>query len=196
MWEWIFLVPFAYLMGSLSSAIIVCHCLGLPDPRKQGSKNPGATNVLRFGGKKAAVVTLLGDVLKGLIPVLLADILDSPPDIIAIVGLAAFIGHLFPVFFKFQGGKGIATALGALTGFAWPIGLALILTWSAIAAIFRISSFAALATALLNPLYVWWFTNSPQMITAGVIISSLAIWRHKANIKRLIAGEEGKIGNR
>lgn len=193
MWAWL-LVPFAYLMGSLSSAIIVCRCLGLPDPREQGSGNPGATNVLRFGGKKAAAVTLLGDILKGLIPVLIANLMGAQLPVIAMVGLAAFIGHIYPVFFNFAGGKGIATALGALTGFAWPIGIALVATWLVVASLFRISSLAALSAAVLNPLYVWWFTDSLEMITAGSIISVLAIWRHKTNIQRLIEGQEGKIG--
>lgn len=193
MWEWL-LVLLAYLMGSLSSAIIVCRCLNLPDPRKHGSMNPGATNVLRFGGKKAAAMTLAGDTLKGLIPVLVARFIGAQPTIIASVGLAAFLGHLYPLFFNFKGGKGIATALGALTGFAWPIGVALILTWSFVAAVCHLSSFAALTAAFFNPLFVWWFTENSTMTAAGVVISLLAIWRHKANIHRLIAGEESKIG--
>ena len=193
MWEWL-LVPFAYLMGSLSSAIIVCHCLNLPDPRQQGSKNPGATNVLRFAGKKVAAVTLFGDVLKGLLPVLLAKFVTPQSILIAIVGLAAFLGHLYPVFFNFKGGKGIATAVGVLGGFAWPIGLALILTWLATLALFKISSLSALIAAVLNPIYVWWFTDDQTMITTGIIISVFAIWRHKANIQRLLSKEEGTVG--
>jgi len=193
MWGWL-LVPFAYLMGSLSSAIIVCHCLNLPDPRQKGSKNPGATNVLRFAGKKVAAVTLFGDVLKGLLPVLLAKFVTSQSIVIAMVGLAAFLGHLYPVFFNFKGGKGIATAVGVLSGFAWPIGLALILTWSFALALFKISSISALIAAVLNPVYVWWFTDNQTMVTTGIIISLLAIWRHKANIQRLLTKEEGKVG--
>ncbi len=193
MWEWL-LVPFAYLMGSLSSAIIVCHCLNLPDPRQQGSKNPGATNVLRFAGKKVAAVTLFGDVLKGLLPVLLAKYVTPQSPIIAIVGLAAFLGHLYPIFFNFKGGKGIATAVGVLGGFAWPIGLALILIWLVTLVLFKISSLSALIAAVLNPVFVWWFSGDQAMMTTGTIISLFAIWRHKANIQRLLRKEEGKVG--
>lgn len=194
MWEWL-LVPLAYLMGSISSAVIICRCLKLPDPREHGSMNPGATNVLRFGGKKAAAMTLIGDVFKGLIPVLFAQTLGADSTVTAVVGLFAFAGHLYPVFFNFKGGKGIATALGALTGFAWPIGIALIATWLIIAFTFKLSSLAALMTAIINPLYVWWFTDSRAMLIAGTIISLLAIWRHRSNIQRLFEGKEGKIGN-
>ena len=193
MWEWL-LVPLAYLMGSLSSAIIVCHCLNLPDPRQQGSKNPGATNVLRFAGKKIAAVTLFGDVLKGLLPVLLAKFVTPQSTTIAIVGLAAFLGHLYPIFFNFKGGKGIATAVGVLGGFAWPIGLALILTWLVSLALFKISSLSSLIAAVLNPVYVWWFTDNQTMITTGTIISLFAIWRHRTNIQRLLRKEEGNVG--
>ncbi len=193
MWVWV-LIPFAYALGSLSSAIIVCRILDLPDPREQGSKNPGATNVLRFGGKKAAAVTLIGDVLKGLIPVVVGSILDVEPVMLAAVGLAAFLGHLYPLFFGFQGGKGVATAFGVLTGFSWLVGLALAATWLAAAKTVRISSLSALIAAVLAPVYVWWFTRVPVLIAAACLISALLIWRHRSNIRRLLAGEESGIG--
>ena len=136
----IILIIIAYLIGSLSSAIIVCKLMGLPDPRGEGSGNPGATNVLRFGGKKAAAITLLGDTLKGLLPVLLAKYLDITILGIALVGLAAFLGHLYPIFFEFKGGKGVATMLGVLFGFSWWIGLATAGTWLFVAKILKISS--------------------------------------------------------
>jgi len=122
------LVPLAYLLGSLSTAVIVSRLLGLPDPREQGSKNPGATNVLRLGGKKAAVITLVGDAVKGFMPVVIAQYLEVTPDMLAAVGLAAFLGHLYPAFFGFKGGKGVATALGVLTGFSGWVGLAVLAT--------------------------------------------------------------------
>ena len=193
MWGWI-LVPFAYALGSVSSAIIVCRILDLPDPRKEGSKNPGATNVLRFGGKKAAAVTLIGDVLKGLIPVVVGSILGLEPLLLAAVGLAAFLGHLYPLFFGFQGGKGVATAFGVLIGFSWPVGLALAVTWLVAAKIVRISSLSALIAAVLAPIYVWWFTQTPVLLTAACLISALLFWRHRSNIRRLLAGEESSIG--
>jgi glycerol-3-phosphate acyltransferase PlsY len=124
MFEWLF-VPAAYLIGSISSAIITCRLMGLPDPREQGSGNPGATNVMRFGGKKAAAITLLGDMLKGLIPVYIANALEVSVELLALTGLAAFMGHLYPAFFGFKGGKGVATSVGVLLGFSWMLGLAL-----------------------------------------------------------------------
>ncbi|MGH8553738.1 MAG: glycerol-3-phosphate 1-O-acyltransferase PlsY, partial [Methylococcales bacterium] len=128
MWMWL-LVPLGYLVGSLSTAILVCRFLGLPDPREQGSKNPGATNVLRYGGKMAAATTLFGDLLKGTLPVLIAWALDADAPIVALVGLAAFLGHLYPVFFDFQGGKGVATGAGVFFGFHWLLGTIVVLTW-------------------------------------------------------------------
>ena len=193
MWGWV-LILFAYALGSVSSAIIVCRILDLPDPREEGSKNPGATNVLRFGGKKAAAVTLIGDVLKGLIPVVVGSVLGVEPVMLAAVGLAAFLGHLYPLFFGFQGGKGVATAFGVLTGFSWPVGLALVATWLAVAKTVRISSLSALIAAVLAPVYVWWFTRIPALIAAACLISALLVWRHRSNIRRLLAGEESGIG--
>jgi glycerol-3-phosphate acyltransferase PlsY len=138
-----YLLPVAgYLSGSLASAIIICRLMGLPDPRQGGSGNPGATNVLRLGGKKAAALTLVADILKGVMPVLIAHLLQLPPWSIALTALAAFLGHLYPVFFRFQGGKGVATALGATAALSWPVGIAFTLTWLVVAAASRFSSLA------------------------------------------------------
>lgn len=192
--EWL-LIPLAYLVGSVSSAIIVCRLLNLPDPRQQGSKNPGATNVLRLGGKKAAAITLLGDMLKGYLPVVLANALNVGPLPLALVGLAAFLGHLYPLFFEFKGGKGVATALGALAGFSLLLGLAILLTWLAVAAVSRISSLAALTAAALAPLYGWWLLKESALTMTIFVMSGLLIWRHRGNIARLLAGEESRIGH-
>lgn len=193
MTNWLVL-PLAYLLGSLSSAVLISRLYKLPDPREQGSKNPGATNVLRLGGKKAAVLTLIGDAAKGWIPVLLARALGAEPIIVASAGIAAFLGHLFPIFFQFKGGKGVATALGVLLGFAWPLGLAAAATWITMAALFRISSLAALTAAAATPAYAWFLTHSRELTTATVGLALLLIWRHRANIGRLIKGEETRLG--
>jgi glycerol-3-phosphate acyltransferase PlsY len=193
MLHWL-LVPVAYLLGSLSSAVIVSRIMGLPDPREQGSKNPGATNVLRLGGKKAAIVTLLGDMLKGLIPVLVAQGMNVSAEVLASVGLAAFVGHLYPVFFGFRGGKGVATALGVLTGFSWVVGLAVLLTWLAVAFVGRISSLSALIAAALAPIYVNYWLAAPAPTTATLAMSGLLIYRHRGNIRRILNGEESRIG--
>ncbi|HXH03693.1 MAG TPA: glycerol-3-phosphate 1-O-acyltransferase PlsY [Candidatus Competibacteraceae bacterium] len=186
-------VAFGYLLGSLSTAIIVCRLLGLPDPRSQGSRNPGATNVLRIGGKKAAVITLAGDFLKGLIPVLLAKLAGVDPVGLALTALAAFLGHLFPVFFGFQGGKGVATALGVLLGLSWPVALACLGTWLLVAKLTQISSLAALTASVLSPLYLWLFRVPPVYVLVTLVMVALLIWRHKDNIRRLLAGEEGRL---
>jgi glycerol-3-phosphate acyltransferase PlsY len=193
--EWL-LVPLAYLLGSLSSAVIVSRLFGLPDPREEGSKNPGATNVLRLGGKKAAIITLLGDALKGLIPVLLARTLSAEPLLIGVVGLAAFAGHLFPVFFGFKGGKGVATALGVLSGFSGWVGLAVLATWIVTAFLSRISSLSALVAAALAPAYVWFLLHSEALTGATLVMTVILIVRHKANIQRLLKGEESRIGRK
>jgi len=193
MWQWL-LAPVAYLLGSLSSAVITSRLMGLPDPREEGSKNPGATNVLRLGGKKAAIITLLGDMLKGLLPLLAAKWLGVAPEVLAAVGLAAFAGHLFPVFFGFKGGKGVATALGVLTGYSWLTGLAVLLTWVAVAFVSKISSLSALVAAVLAPAYVWFLLRSPELAAASVLMSTLLVWRHRGNIQRILRGEESKLG--
>jgi glycerol-3-phosphate acyltransferase PlsY len=187
--EWFF-VPAAYLIGSISSAIIICRLMGLPDPREQGSGNPGATNVMRIGGKKAAAITLLGDLLKGLIPVYSANLLGAPVELLAFTGLAAFIGHLYPVFFKFEGGKGVATSIGVLLGFSWLLGFAFIGTWILMYKIGKISSLSALCASILSPVYTWFIVGDPAIVAAAVIMMVLLLWRHKSNIQRLLAGEE------
>lgn len=190
------LVPLAYLMGSLSTAVIVSKLFGLPDPRQQGSKNPGATNVLRLGGRKAAAITLAGDAVKGLIPVMLAQYLGVTTDMVAAVGLAAFLGHLYPVFFGFKGGKGVATALGVLSGFSGWVGLSVLATWILMAVVFRYSSLSALTAALLAPVYVWFILKSPVLAGAALAMALLLVSRHRANIERLLKGEESRIGSK
>lgn len=189
------LVPFAYLLGSISSAIIVCRIMGLPDPRTQGSNNPGATNVLRLGGKKAAAITLLGDALKGLIPMLVAHALQAPPLILALTALAAFLGHLYPLFFGFKGGKGVATALGTQFGLYWAIGLSVAALWLFVAKVVDISSLAALVAMALAPLIVWWLWPAPELVIMQILMSSLLFWRHRSNIRNLLGGREGKISS-
>ncbi|MBL8259556.1 MAG: glycerol-3-phosphate 1-O-acyltransferase PlsY [Candidatus Competibacteraceae bacterium] len=183
-----------YLAGSVSTAIIVCRIMGLPDPRSEGSRNPGATNVLRFGGKKAAAITLAGDFLKGVLPVLLARLAGLEETGLALTALAAFLGHLYPLFFGFEGGKGVATAFGAMLGLSWPVALAALATWLFMASVVRISSLSALTAAALTPLFAVWF-GSPG-VYLGVILAmvGLLIWRHRSNIRQLLAGTEGKIG--
>jgi glycerol-3-phosphate acyltransferase PlsY len=190
------LILFAYLLGSLSAAIITCKLMGLPDPRTMGSRNPGATNVLRTGNKKAAAVTLFGDFLKGLLPVLLGLALKMEPQTLALIALAAFLGHLYPVFFGFKGGKGVATALGVILGLAWQVALAAVITWVIMAKVFKISSLSALIAAVLTPLYCWLLAPQAEYIQLLLLISVLLIWRHRSNIKNLISGSEGKIGNK
>ena len=187
--DWLF-VPASYLIGSISSAIIICRLMGLPDPREQGSGNPGATNVMRIGGKKAAAITLLGDLLKGLLPVYAANLLAVPVELLAIIGLAAFIGHLYPIFFKFKGGKGVATSIGVLLGFSWLLGFAFVATWLLIYKIGKISSLSALIASILSPLYAWYIVGDIYIVTASAAMMILLLWRHKSNIKRLMKGEE------
>ncbi|MDQ2693972.1 MAG: glycerol-3-phosphate 1-O-acyltransferase PlsY [Pseudomonadota bacterium] len=190
----LFFIVLGYLLGSLATAVIVCRLLGLPDPRTQGSHNPGATNVLRFGGRKAAAITLIGDFLKGLLAVLLAHAGGAGEAGLAGTALAAFLGHLYPLFFGFAGGKGVATALGVLLGLSWKVGLAVLATWLVMAAAVRISSLSALTAAVLAPLYLWWFDLPGVYGAAVLVMAGLLVWRHRDNISRLLAGTEGKIG--
>lgn len=183
---------FSYVIGSLSSAIIVCRLTGLPDPRTSGSKNPGATNVLRFGSKKAAIATLLGDVIKGVIPVLLAIQVDPTPQFVGPVMVSVFLGHLYPVFFGFKGGKGVATVVGTLLALYWVVGLLTVCTWGLIVFCFRFSSLGALVAALLAPLYTFWLMNI-QFAIPVFIMSVFLFWRHRANIQRLLQGKESKV---
>lgn len=185
----------AYCIGSLSSAIIVCRIAGLPDPRTTGSKNPGATNVLRLGNKKAALATLAGDVIKGVIPVLIAIRIDPRPAFVGSVMVAVFLGHLYPIFFRFQGGKGVATAIGAIFALSWVVGLMLVGTWALIALCFRYSSLAALVAAALAPIYTALCVSVPFAVPVA-IISVFLFWRHRSNIQRLLKGTEPKIGKK
>lgn len=189
------LVAGAYLLGSISSAIVVCRLMGLPDPRTQGSNNPGATNVLRIGGKKAAAVTLLGDSLKGLAPMLIGHLLGASPAVLAATGLAAFLGHLYPLFFGFQGGKGVATALGVQLGLYWPIGLSVAAIWLFVAKVLKISSASALVCMALAPVIVWFFWPEPVLIWMQVLVTLILFWRHRSNIRNLLSGAEGKIAD-
>ncbi len=184
----------AYLIGSVSTAIIVCRIMGLPDPREGGSGNPGATNVLRIGGekgKKAAAITLVGDLLKGLVPVLIAHGMQLDAVWIVLVGFMAFIGHLYPVFFGFRGGKGVATMLGVMFGLSLPIGLAVGITWLFVAKVLKISSLSALIATLLAPVYIYFLSGelSWVLVTSGMTV--ILFWRHRGNIQRLMSGEEG-----
>ena len=195
----------AYLLGSLSFAVIVSRVMGLSDPRTYGSKNPGATNVLRSGSKAAAAVTLLFDALKGWLPVVLVRWFGAPYGLeegtMALVGLAAFLGHLWPVFFRFEGGKGVATALGVLMGISGWLGLATLLTWVIIAFFFRYSSLASLVAAVCAPFFyvlgggVAWYTDA-RVGMAIAVMSGLLAWRHKENIQRLLQGKESRLGSK
>ena len=180
----------AYCLGSVSFAIVVSRLMRLPDPRSYGSKNPGATNVLRTGKRAAAVLTLLGDAGKGWLAVWLASFLTPE---LALAGLAAFLGHLFPVFHRFQGGKGVATAGGVLFGLDWRLGLGTVLTWAVIAACLRYSSLAALVAALFVPLAAAYLLGWKSALLVAVM-SGFLVWRHKANIARLVAGTEPRLG--
>ncbi|MFM2084877.1 MAG: hypothetical protein RLY95_1695 [Pseudomonadota bacterium] len=195
----------AYLLGSLTFAVFVCKLLGLPDPRTYGSKNPGSSNVLRSGSKIAALLTLLLDALKGYIPVLLIQLYGAnygmAEGTIALAGLAAFFGHLYPVFFKFKGGKGVATAAGVIFAIHWPLGLATLGTWLIIAYFFRYSSLAAMVSALFVPVYYLmgdgaaWNAETP-IAMALVVMSAMLIYAHRANITRLLAGTESRLGKK
>ena len=183
----------AYLVGSISSAILLARVFNMTDPRSVGSGNPGATNILRQGNKTAASLTLLGDVLKGVLPVLIARWFTSDPVILALVAGAAFLGHLFPVFFGFRGGKGVATGLGVYFGLYWVVGLCLVGCWLLVAGITRYSSLAAVVTSAASPLFVAWLLPHPAYLLLSVVLAVLLVWRHRWNVKRLLAGEEDKI---
>jgi glycerol-3-phosphate acyltransferase PlsY len=187
------LIVAAYLLGSISSAILTCALMGLPDPRTQGSQNPGATNVLRFGGKTAAIATLLGDLLKGLIPVAVARMMGMDDSVVGMVAFAAVFGHIYPLYFGFQGGKGVATLLGVLLGASWQLGGLWALTWLAMAALFRISSLSALVATALLPVYTYFLLGSPWLVATMTLLAVLIIWRHRSNIHNLLHGTETKI---
>lgn len=194
------LIVGAYLIGSLSFAVIVSRAMGLPDPRSFGSGNPGATNVLRTGRKLAAALTLLGDALKGWVAVMAADTIVTEfnlhPDLVLLAAMAVFVGHLYPVLFRFQGGKGVATALGVLVGLNPWLGLACLATWLLVAVLFRISSLSALVTALLAPLYAGLLAGWNNLAVAVLVIALLLVYRHKSNLVKLVNGEEKRIGQK
>jgi glycerol-3-phosphate acyltransferase PlsY len=197
----ILIVLAGYLVGSLSFAVIVSRAMGLADPRTYGSGNPGATNVLRSGRKSAAIATLALDALKGYLPTLAAFIGAEHygwwgTGTVAAVGLAAFLGHLWPVFFRFQGGKGVATAAGVLFAFNPLLGLATLATWAIIAAFFRYASLASIAAAVFAPFYQLLIWDADLTALAIVVMSLLLVWRHAANIGKLFAGTESKIGQK
>jgi len=191
-----FLVILAYFIGSISAAIITCKMLNKVDPRTVGSKNPGATNVLRYAGKKAALFTLAGDLLKGLIPVAIGHALGLDWQWLGLVGLAAFLGHLYPVYYGFKGGKGVATALGVYIGLQPVIGIVVVITWLISALVFNISSLSALIATLLAPLYFYWVTNSLPLFIILVVMTGFIYWRHRTNIVEIINGTEDKISEK
>jgi len=187
-------VVFAYLLGSISFAIVVSRLMSLPDPRSYGSKNPGATNVLRTGRKVAAALTLAGDAGKGWLAVWLAWFYTLDMTVAALAGLAAFLGHLYPVFYRFKGGKGVATAAGVLFGLNLWLGVGTLVTWGVIAAFFRYVSLASLIAALFAAFYAWWLFGLQPVSWVAVVMAALLAWRHRENIKRLVAGTESKLG--
>jgi len=190
----------AYLVGSLSFAVIVSKAMRLDDPRSYGSGNPGATNVLRSGNKVAAILTLLLDALKGVVAVLvaraLADRLGFTPAVVALAGVAAFLGHLYPVFFRFQGGKGVATAAGVLLALDARVGLACLGAWLVVAVATRYSSLAALVTAVLAPVFTYFLIGDPPVVVLVAVMSVLLVWRHRSNISKLLDGTESKLGSK
>jgi glycerol-3-phosphate acyltransferase PlsY len=190
----------AYLLGSVSFAIVLSRLFGMADPRSYGSGNPGATNVLRSGSKRVAALTLLGDGGKGYLAVWLAQLWTGQAAAggvdVLLAGVAVFLGHLFPVFHRFRGGKGVATAAGVLLAFNPWLGLGTLVTWAAIFAFFRVSSLSALVAALFAPAYAFWLFGLRPVFPAVVAIAVLLLWRHKNNVRRLLAGEEGRVAGK
>src|SRR5687768_13115951 len=188
------LVAFAYLLGSVSFAIVVSKAMRLPDPRSYGSGNPGATNVLRTGRKLAAVLTLAGDAGKGWLAVFLAMLAE--PAAAPLAGLAAFLGHLYPVYHRFQGGKGVATAAGVLFGFNLWLGAGTLVTWIVIAGLLRYASLASLIAALFAALYAFWLFGLMHIPAIVLVMAALLVWRHRENMRRLVAGTESRLGQK
>jgi len=192
------LIAGAYLIGSVSFAVVVSRVFGLPDPHEYGSGNPGATNVLRTGHRGAALLTLLGDGAKGFVAVFaarhLAPLLGASDLAVAGVALAVFLGHLYPVFHRFAGGKGVSTAAGIVLALYWPLGVALTAVWLTMALGFKISSLAALTTAVLLPLGLFYVRGPGAEAAAGVVMALLLFWRHRTNIRQLLSGRERTIG--
>jgi glycerol-3-phosphate acyltransferase PlsY len=194
---WNYALPLVgYLIGSVSFAILVARAAGLGDPRRAGSGNPGATNILRLGSRKAAVLTLLGDLAKGTVAVLLARWFTADPVVLSLTALAVFLGHLFPVWFGFRGGKGVATALGAYLGLEPLLALAMVAIWLVMALAFRYSSLAALTATALSPLLVLWLLKAPAYLVLSLVMAALLFWRHRSNIANLVAGTEKRIGEK
>ena len=198
------LIPAAYLIGSISFAVVVSKCMNLPNPHSYGSGNPGATNVLRTGNKKAAVLTLIGDALKGFLAVMVARAILGDQSLTATLGswvlcgvvVAVFLGHVFPLFHGFKGGKGVATACGILFGINWILGAATLGTWIIVATFMRYSSLAALAAAVFGPIYFVFLFGFQPMAIALVLVCALLIWRHRSNITNLLNGTESRIGSK
>ncbi|WP_425628095.1 glycerol-3-phosphate 1-O-acyltransferase PlsY [Vibrio neptunius] len=188
------MIILAYLLGSISSAVLICRILRFPDPRGVGSHNPGATNVLRIGGKKAAAAVLLCDMLKGTVPVWGGYFLNIDPIILGVIAIAACLGHMYPIFFHFKGGKGVATALGAIAPIGLDLTAMIIATWLLVVLIFRYSSLAAIVTVLLAPLYTWMI--KPQYTLPVAMLCCLIVFRHHQNIRRLFEGTEPKVGEK
>jgi len=192
------LVVLGYLVGSVSFAVVVSRAFGLPDPHEYGSKNPGATNVLRTGHRLAALLTLIGDAAKGFVAVLCARLvapwLGAPEWVVPIVGLAVFVGHLYPLFHRFRGGKGVATAGGIVLALYWPLGVVLVTVWLLMAFGFKISSLAALTTAVLLPIGLLYARGPGLEVAVGVVMAALLFWRHRDNIRQLVRGQERTIG--
>ena len=185
-----------YLAGSIPFALLVSRAMSLPDPRTYGSKNIGATNVLRSGNRIAALLTLLGDSMKGWAATLVAQLMALPIELVALTGFAAFLGHVFPVWLRFRGGKGVATAAGVLIAFDWKLGVAVLVAWLAVAAITRYSSLAAIVAALFAPVATWHILGPGPVLAAVVAMSVLLVARHHANIAKLARGEESRIGQK
>jgi glycerol-3-phosphate acyltransferase PlsY len=192
--QFLFYLLAGYLLGSVSTAIITCKLMGLPDPRNVGSNNPGATNVLRHGGKKAAIITLFGDLLKGLLPVVVVSTLETNPTSIALTGAGALLGHIYPVYYGFRGGKGVATFYGALLGFNWLVGLIALAIWGLAALVTKISSLSALTSILASPFLTWQLGGSKELTATVALMAVLIYWRHRSNIRNIIEGKENRIG--
>jgi glycerol-3-phosphate acyltransferase PlsY len=190
-WMFVFFMIFAYLSGSLSTAILLAKVFRLPDPRSAGSGNPGATNMLRMGGKKLAIFVLMGDLLKGFLVVFIATFLLSPLQA-GWVGLLAVVGHMYPIFFQFKGGKGVATGAGVVLALSLPLGALVLATWVGVAFLFRYSSLAAIISTIFAPVYAFWLNK--EAIIPVMLISVLILYRHYGNMRRLIEGSESKMG--
>ena len=190
------LIIAAYCLGSVASAVVVCRMLGIADPREVGSGNPGATNVLRHGGRKAAAIALLGDAGKGIVPVVAGHLLGITPPVLTLVATAAFLGHLFPVFYQFRGGKGVATFIGVNLALSPWLGLSFVGVWLAVAALTRYSSLSALVATACTPAAAWWLGQPPAAVGLFALMATLVFWRHRRNITNLVNGTEKKIGQK